>query len=112
MAAGSACCRLIIVGGDVVGSFTPKGSAFLWVSKAQQPRAQGVVISHEYKAEDFQQRFAMQGTLDDTAFITVPTALQVRPVHHIRFAALITTTHSRRTSFPPTHNTRTNHTPQ
>ena len=77
MAAGSACCRLIIVGGDVVGSFTPKGSAFLWVSKAQQPRAQGVVISHEYKAEDFQQRFAMQGTLDDTAFITVPTALQV-----------------------------------
>ena len=69
----------MILGGDVAGSFTPKGSAFLWVSKAQQPRAQGVVISHEYKAEDFQERFAMQGTLDDTAFITVPTALQVPP---------------------------------
>jgi hypothetical protein len=30
--------------------FTPKGSAFLWVSKEQQQHAQGVVISHQLVA--------------------------------------------------------------
>eukprot|EP00927_Polykrikos_kofoidii_P050550 TRINITY_DN44448_c0_g1_i1.p1 TRINITY_DN44448_c0_g1~~TRINITY_DN44448_c0_g1_i1.p1 ORF type:complete len:422 (-),score=78.27 TRINITY_DN44448_c0_g1_i1:197-1462(-) len=55
--------------------FTPKSAAFLWVAKPLQAAAQGVVISHEYTS-DYQSRFAMQGTLDDTAFITVPTAIQ------------------------------------
>lgn len=52
----------------------PKGCAFLWVSRSRQAAAQGVVISHEYKSA-FQERFKMQGTLDDTAFLSVPAAL-------------------------------------
>ena len=55
--------------------FCPKGTAFLWVAPAHQPSAQGVLISH-YWRESFWKRFQMQGTLNDTAFLTVPTALK------------------------------------
>ena len=54
--------------------FCPKGCAFLWVTPQHQSRAQGVVISHEWKSS-YQARFKMQGTLDDTAFLAVPAAL-------------------------------------
>ena len=38
--------------------------------------AQGVVISHEYANADYRERFWMQGTLDDTAFLTAPVAIE------------------------------------
>lgn len=55
--------------------FCPKGSAFLWVAPELQATAQAPVISHEWKA-GFQDRFIMQGTLDDTAFLAAPAALR------------------------------------
>jgi isopenicillin-N epimerase len=54
--------------------FCPKGCAFLWVDPARQDDAQATIISHAYKSP-FQERFAMQGTLDDTAFLCLPFAL-------------------------------------
>eukprot|EP01052_Picozoa_sp_SAG31_P010553 SAG31_NODE_581_length_13927_cov_78.549899_3_plen_192_part_00 len=56
-------------------AFTPKGCAFLWVSPVLQSEAQGPIISHAWRS-DFQERFYMQGTLDDTAFLCVPTAFR------------------------------------
>lgn len=55
--------------------FCPKGTAFLWTVQQRQEEAQSVVISHEYRHHDYRERFMMQGTIDDTAFLAVPRAV-------------------------------------
>lgn len=56
-------------------AFCPKGSALLWVAREHQPASQAPIISHEWRSQ-FQQRFIMQGTLDDTAFAAAPAAFR------------------------------------
>jgi len=65
----------------------PKGAAFLHVRRAAQPDVMPVVTSHGYgsKREDrsrYQLEFDWLGTLDPTAFLSVPFAIEtVRGLH-------------------------------
>ncbi len=58
----------------------PKGAAFLWVPREHQPRIHPLVISHGYAVERtdrprFQLEFDWPGTLDPSAILAVPAAL-------------------------------------
>tara|TARA_B100000809_G_scaffold94798_1_gene93453 strand:- start:5208 stop:6362 length:1155 start_codon:yes stop_codon:yes gene_type:complete len=60
---------------------TPKGSSFLYVSKALQDQLDPLVISWGYDAEHpsnskYQDYHQYQGTRDFSAFLTIPKALQ------------------------------------
>ncbi len=60
---------------------TPKGSSFLFVSKALQNQFDPLVVSWGYDADfpsasQYQDYHQYQGTRDFSAFLTIPTALQ------------------------------------
>ena len=70
-------------------SYTSKGSAFLWVSKALQPttnpytpgRIQPVIISNEGAGENpYATLFSWEGTKDYGAFLSMPAALTFRAI--------------------------------
>eukprot|EP01065_Artemidia_motanka_P030221 TRINITY_DN36233_c0_g1_i1.p1 TRINITY_DN36233_c0_g1~~TRINITY_DN36233_c0_g1_i1.p1 ORF type:complete len:448 (+),score=109.05 TRINITY_DN36233_c0_g1_i1:62-1345(+) len=56
--------------------FCPKGTAFLWVRDGCRESVSPVVPSHNADSEDFQARFWMQGTVDDTAHYCIPAAFR------------------------------------
>ena len=71
-------------------SYTSKGSAFLWVSKALQPttnpytvgRIQPVIISNEGLGESpYATLFSWEGTKDYAAFLSMPSALTFRATY-------------------------------
>lgn len=55
---------------------TPKGSALLWVAPAWREKLSPLVISHGY-GQGFSASFDWTGTLDPSAFLAVPAALEV-----------------------------------
>jgi selenocysteine lyase/cysteine desulfurase len=59
--------------------YTPKGSAFLWARKDRQPLIYPTVISDEGQgATVFQMEFSWEGTMDYSAYLSFPAALQFR----------------------------------
>lgn len=61
---------------------TPKGSAFLYVSKEHQPWVESVIISWGWHPDNtFVTRNQMQGTRDVSPFLTVPTAIDWQRDH-------------------------------
>jgi len=54
--------------------FSPKGSALLWVDKKHQPTMHPTVISHRF-GEGYQDEFGWTGTLDPTAWLSIPAGL-------------------------------------
>ncbi len=55
--------------------FAPKGAALLWVDKKHQSKIHPTVISH-YLGGGYQTEFAWTGTLDPTAFLSVPAGIE------------------------------------
>ena len=55
--------------------YTPKGAAFLWVDKKHQSKIHPTVISH-YLGSGYQIEFGWTGTLDATAFLSVPAGIE------------------------------------
>jgi len=55
--------------------FAPKSAAFLWCRPELQPALYPIVVSHEVRNKNFQQRFNMQGTDDYTAYVASEAAL-------------------------------------
>ncbi len=66
---------------------TPKGSSFLYVTKAIQNEFDPVIISWGYQAEvpgksTFLDYHQLQGTRDYAAFLTIPTAIEYMKENH------------------------------
>ena len=61
--------------------FAPKGTAVLYASTKHQAVLHPLVTSHNYNSPDWTQRFWMQGTRDDTAYVTVAAAIDF--INHI-----------------------------
>jgi len=55
--------------------FAPKGAALLWVDKKHQSKIHPTVISH-YLGGGYQTEFAWTGTLDPTAFLSIPAGIE------------------------------------
>jgi isopenicillin-N epimerase len=55
--------------------YAPKGAALLWVDKKHQSKIHPTVISH-YLGGGFQTEFAWTGTLDPTAFLSIPAGIE------------------------------------
>lgn len=54
--------------------YAPKGAALLWVDKKHQSKIHPTVISH-FLGAGYQTEFAWTGTLDPTAFLSVPAGI-------------------------------------
>ena len=54
--------------------FAPKGAALLWVDKKHQSKIHPTVISH-FLGGGYQTEFGWTGTLDPTAFLSVPAGI-------------------------------------
>ena len=70
--------------------FAPKGAALLWVAKEHQPKMHPTVISH-FLGGGYQTEFAWTGTLDNTAFLSVPAGI----AFHQKLAAAGSATYTR-----------------
>ena len=70
--------------------FAPKGAALLWVAKEHQPKMHPTVISH-FLGGGYQTEFAWTGTLDNTAFLSVPAGI----AFHQKLAAVGSATYTR-----------------
>ena len=55
--------------------FAPKGAAFLWVDKKHQSKIHPTVISH-FLGGGFQTEFSWTGTLDPTAWLSIPAGME------------------------------------
>jgi isopenicillin-N epimerase len=55
--------------------YAPKGAALLWVDKKHQSKIHPTVISH-FLGGGFQTEFAWTGTLDPTAFLSIPAGIE------------------------------------
>ena len=55
--------------------YTPKGAAFLWVNKKHQAKIHPTVISH-FLGQGFQTEFNWTGTLDPTAWLSIPAGIE------------------------------------
>jgi len=55
--------------------YAPKGAALLWVDKKHQSKIHPTVISH-YLGKGYQTEFAWTGTLDPTAFLSIPAGIE------------------------------------
>ena len=63
--------------------YAPKGAALLWVDKKHQSNIHPTVISH-FLGGGYQTEFAWTGTLDPTAFLSIPAGIEF---HKKLFAA-------------------------
>ncbi|MDP4200026.1 MAG: aminotransferase class V-fold PLP-dependent enzyme [Bacteroidota bacterium] len=55
--------------------YAPKGAALLWVDRKHQSKIHPTVISH-FLGGGYQTEFAWTGTLDPTAFLSVPAGIE------------------------------------
>jgi len=55
--------------------YAPKGAALLWVDKKHQSKIHPTVISH-FLGGGFQTEFGWTGTLDPTAFLSIPAGIE------------------------------------
>jgi isopenicillin-N epimerase len=55
--------------------YAPKGAALLWVDKKHQSKIHPTVISH-YLGGGYQTEFAWTGTLDPTAWLSIPAGIE------------------------------------
>jgi isopenicillin-N epimerase len=55
--------------------FAPKGAALLWVDKKHQSKMHPTVISH-FLGNGYQKEFSWTGTLDPTAFLSIPAGIE------------------------------------
>lgn len=55
--------------------FAPKGTAILYAQPQHHASLHPLVTSHNYNNADWTERFWMQGTRDDTAYVTVAAAI-------------------------------------